>query len=107
MWSKTGARVTLTLTYRLGDSFRRTVALRCYVAGTSEPRGGAKMLEINLNGGVATLCPALQFRDGKDRVVDETEYFWTIPVVQLQHRDAARAPAEIGRAAMLLALGKD
>lgn len=93
-------RYTLTVTYQLGE-FRRTLSVRCYVAGTASKFPG--LVEITINGTSATLCPRLAFRDANEKVVSHTEYYWTIPVLECA---AAAAPAQISRAAMELALGK-
>lgn len=95
-------RGTLTITYQIGN-FRRTITQRCYVRGSVQSRGG-KIFEIDFKGGdMAMMCPALEFRDAKNKIVSKTEYYWMIEVLECEPDDA---PQQIRRAVADLALAK-
>ena len=93
-------RFTLYVAYQFG-TFRRTLTLRCYAAGTATKFPG--LVEITLDGSSATLCPRLTFNDANGKPMGYTDYYWTIPV---QECAAAQAPGLISRAITDMALGR-
>ena len=94
--------MTLTVTYKIGNSFRRTVSVRCYVRGTVV-NAAQKLFEIDLRGSSATISPALQFRDAREKVVGKTAFYWILDVEECA---PDKASAAVNRAKMDLALGR-